>query len=144
MELQSILKDCQIIRVINATAAGAADVNSSVVDTQGFDGVCFVAAIGALVATQVTSLKAQHGDAANLADAADITGAATAAMADGDSNKMLVCDVRRPTKRYVRCVLKRATANATIDGVVAILYRAAKLPAALDASISQSVGVTDS
>lgn len=143
--LNSILGDCKIIRVMNAQAAGATPVNSSLVDTQGYDGVCFVGAIGALTATQVTNMKAQHGDAAGGGDQADITSGATAAMADGDSNKLLVVDVRRPSKRYVRVVVGRATANAVIDGVNAILYRSAKVPITQDtAQVSKSVLVTAS
>jgi hypothetical protein len=65
-------------------------------------------------------------------------------MADGDSNKLLVVDVRRLTKRYLTAVLERATANAVIDGIVVILYRAVRVPVTADASISQSVAVTDS
>jgi hypothetical protein len=138
MEIQSLLKDCKIVRVMNAVAAGTSDQNSSVVDTQGWDGVCFIAAFGTLTATQVTLLKAQHGDASNLSDAADITGAATAALADGDSNKLAVVDVRRPVKRYARAVVDRGTANAVIDGVIAILYRGDTVPVAADGSIAAS------
>jgi len=43
---------------------------------------------------------------------------------------MLVLDVYRPAKRYVRPVVLRATANAVIDGVIAIQYKGGKLPLA--------------
>ena len=35
-----------------------------------------------------------------------------------------IFDIRRPRKRYVKPIVDRGTANAVIDGVIAILYRA--------------------
>lgn len=132
MEMQSILRDCKVVRCLNAVAAGTTTEAGTAVDTRGYDGVVFVAALGALTATQVTSLKAQQGAQANGSDAVDIPGAATTAMADGDSNRLAVVDVRRPTSRYVRPVVVRGTAMAVIDGVIAILYRGVTLPVVQD------------
>lgn len=134
--------EVKVTRVLNAVAAGTTDQNSAVVDTQGWDGVMFIAAFGALTATQVTLLKAQHGAQANLSDAADITGGATAALADGDGNKCLIVDVRASSsKRYVRAVVDRGTANAVIDGVIAIQYRARHKPGSHDTSVKEAVAV---
>lgn len=124
-----LLPNTRYIRSINATAAGITDINGTGVDTQGYEGVLFIASLGTLTATQVTSLKAQHSKDDGSADAyVDATGAATGNAADADSNKLLVLDVRNPQRRYVRPVLKRATANAVVDGVVAILYSTKKAP----------------
>ena len=142
---KTILNDTKLALPVNATVAGTTVVNGTAIDTQGYDGVAFVCSLGALTATQVTSLKAQQGDLANGSDAVDIAGAATAAAADADSNKLLVVDVRRPTHRYVRPVVLRATANAVINSVIAILYRGAVAPSVQDAAVvSQSVAVSDS
>ena len=122
--MQTALSEMKITRVLNAVAAGTSVQNGSVIDMLGFDGVCYVAAIGTLTATQVTSLKAQHGDASNLSDAADLAGTLTGPMADADSNKLLVLDIQKFSKRYNRVVVNRATANAVIDGVIAIQYQA--------------------
>ncbi len=127
------------VRVMNAVAAGTSVQNGTGVDMTGYDAVRFIALIGTLTATQVTSLKAQ--DSSDNSTFADITSGATTAMADGDSNKMLVCDVIRPAKRYVRPVLSRATANAVIDGIIAELYQTRALPVTADASVSKSVTV---
>ncbi len=141
----NLSKNFSLVRVVNATAAGTTAINGTHVDMQGWDNVVFVALMGALTASQVTSLKAQNGALANDSDQADITGAITPAAADTDSNKALVLEVVRPLLRYVRPVVNRATANAVIDGVIAILYSGDKLPpAALDATVSQllaAVGV---
>ena len=57
----------------------------------------------------------------NLSDGADLAGSAVS-IADSDDNKLLVLDIHRPAERYVRAVVTRGTADATIDGVIAILY----------------------
>jgi hypothetical protein len=65
----------------------------------------------------------------------NIAGSKTDAMADNASNKCLVLDVSRPTKRYVRAVINRATANAVIDSCIAICYRAGYKPTTNNASV---------
>lgn len=119
----------EIRRVLNATAAGATPVNCVTIDTQGYDGVCFVASFGALTAGQATSLKAQASNDDAVSDPyADVAGTLTGPLADADGNKTLVLDLFKPIKRFVRLTVNRATANAAIDGVVALLYRAEKTP----------------
>lgn len=130
--MENLLRDVKITRVMNAVAAGTSAQNGSVVDMSGWDGVMFVAALGALTATQVTSLKAQQGQVSNLSDAADLAGTLVGPLADGDGNKCLVLDIYRPQERYVRPVVNRATANAVIDGVIAIQYRGRKTPVTQD------------
>lgn len=125
----NIAANCEIRRVVNATAAGTSDITGTAVDTQGYDGVAFVVLAGTLTSTQVTSLKAQQSsDDGSADDYTDIAGSSTGPFADGDGNKMLILDIHRPRKRYVKPIVDRATANAVIDGVIAILYRAEKTP----------------
>jgi hypothetical protein len=97
--------------------------------------VQFVALFGALTATQVTSLKVQQGSLADGSDMADLAGSLHTALADADGNKCLVTDLFRPQKRYVRCVVERATANAVIDGAIALLYGPRVEPVAKDATV---------
>jgi hypothetical protein len=128
-------------RQINATAAGVTVLTGpNSYDMQGYDGVVFIAAIGTLSATQVTFLGAQGSadgttwGAVGTAAAPTnlIAGAQTAAMLDADSNKLLVLDIFRPQQRFVRAVLYRGTANAVVDGVIAIRYEAKKQPTVQD------------
>lgn len=134
----NLLKDIKITRVMNAVAAGTTDQNSSEVDMQGWDGVMFIAAFGALTATQVTQIKAQQDTATGMAGAADLAGTLVGPLADGDGNKCLVLDVFRPQERFVRCVVDRGTANAVIDGVIAIQYRGRKAPVTQGSTIAFS------
>lgn len=130
--------ESKIVRVSAAAAAGLTNVvATTVIDMAGWDGAHFFLAVGALTATQVTGLKIQQGDLLNGSDAADITGAVSGNLADGDSNKMAEVDVYRPTKRYLTAVGTRGTANAVVDGIFCILYQARVKPAAQDASMSK-------
>lgn len=126
-----LLDEVKISRIMNAVAAGTSDQTSSAIDMAGFDGVLIVAAVGALTATQVTSLKAQQSSDDGGSDAyGDLAGTSVGPLADTDGNKMLVLDLFRPEKRYVKAIVDRGTANAVIDGVFAIQYTARSLPVA--------------
>lgn len=143
--MHQLLEGIRITRVSNAVAAGSTDSNGTAVDMGvdgGYDGVMFIALLGTLTASQVTALHAQQSsDNGSADDFTDIEGSEVGPMADGDSNKMLVLDVYRPTKQYVRPVVDRATANAVIDGVIAIQYRGRKLPTSQAASVAASLAL---
>jgi hypothetical protein len=130
----NIGKNIKITRVLAAVAAGTTVQNSSVLDMSGYDGVLFVGAVGALTATAVTGLKAQQGQAANLSDAADLEGS-LASIPDTGSDGTAVVDVYRPRERYVRAVFVRGTANAVLDGIIAIQYKGRKAPPTHDATV---------
>lgn len=135
----------RITRVSNAVAAGATDSNGTGVDMQadgGYDGVLFVALLGALTATQVTALHGQQSDDDGSTDAySDLEGSNVGPLGDDDDNDCLVLDVYHPTKRYVRPVVDRATANAVIDGVIAIQYKGRTPPTSHDATVFASTAV---
>lgn len=137
-----LLPEVRITRVLNAVAAGTTVQNGTGVDMQadgGYDGVLFIGTVGALTATQVTALKAQQSDDDAAADDyTDLAGTLTGPLADGDSNKALALDIFRPGKRFVRPVFNRATANAVLDGIIAIQYRGRTPPAAQGANIAFS------
>jgi hypothetical protein len=128
--VESILKSGVFDKVLVATAAGTADtLNGDILDLQGYDSVCLVAILGDVANTAVATLKAYCGDAAALGDGAYKTNTATVtADATSADNKLLVLDVIRPGKRYVRADLVRATANIVVDGIIAYRYNAKTLP----------------
>lgn len=147
--MQNLLKDCLIVKVSSGAAAGQTAVTGTHVDLGvsagplgGYDGVCFIADLGAVTDGSVLSLKAQDGALSNDTDQADITGATTATLtAATSSNKLVVLDVLNPQKRYVRPVLGRTTQNAAVNTIIAILYRAKNRPAIADASVILSAVV---
>ncbi|MCC7365017.1 MAG: hypothetical protein IT303_11660 [Dehalococcoidia bacterium] len=110
-----------------AQAAGTTDIESDVIDMSGYEGVLFLVTFGAITAGAVTSIKAQQGAASNLSDAADLEGTGIA-VADDDDGQTFVIDVYKPRERYVRAVVDRATQNAVVGEIYALLYGAKELP----------------
>lgn len=109
-------------RVLNAVAAGTSVQTSSAVDLAGFEGVRFIVSLGVGSASSVGQVKASQC-ATSGGSYADILGSlGTAFTATTDDNKVWVLDIYRPTKRFVKCIVNRATGNTVIDGVVAELY----------------------
>lgn len=135
---RSILKNADITRIANATAAGTTDINGTVIDMQGYKAALCIAALGALTATQVTRLIAEQSDNSNGSPDAFNTIAQTALAADADGNKLLVLEVFEPSKRYVRFTLDRGTANAVLDSMVVIRFRANTVPVTQGSTVSQS------
>lgn len=127
MELLS--EEIKVTQLVNATtgAAGATDIDPSAVDMAGFEGVMFVATMGAIVATAVTSMKARQS--ADNSTFADLAGTQID-IADDDDNQVFILDIYRPLKRYVKPYIDRATANATLT-VLAVQYGARSRPTAV-------------
>jgi len=139
----SLLKNVEIVKCLNYTAAGTSDtLSGAILDMQGHDGVCFVAALGDITSGAVLTLAAQDGAASNLSDAAAITGAGalTAGASDYD-NKLLVLDVYRPKKRYIRATLARATQNAVVENIVALLYNVKSKPVTQGSTVKSGTQV---
>lgn len=131
MNSLQLSKNCKITQCMTTTAgaAGATSINGSTIDMQGWESVMFIVTFGAIVSTAVTSIKAQQGMTSNLSDAADLLGTGQT-IADTDDDKTYYIDVKDPRERYVRCVVSRATANATVGTIIAIQYGAKTVPVA--------------
>lgn len=128
--MHNLSRFSQPCRSMNAVAAGTSDTQTgTAIDTLGWDGILFIFSFGTITSTAVTTIKAQQGTASNGSDAADLEGTAQS-IADTDDNKIACIDIFKPRERYVRPAVTRATANAVIDGVIAILYRGEFTPAA--------------
>lgn len=117
----------KLIRVEAGAVAGTSDLTSDVVDMQGYDTATFLWSVGAITSGAVTSLNI-YGHTANAASGALITGA-TVTIADTDDDKVAVCEVTNPTKRYIYAVLDRGTQNAVSDGCICILSNGKGKPA---------------
>lgn len=133
--MSELLSGVKITRCLNSVAAGTSDQAGTGVDMENFEGVVFVALLGVLTASQVTSLKAQQSSDNGSSDSwADLASTRVGPMADDDDDQALVLDVFKPLERYVRPVVVRGTANAEIDGLIAIQYQAGKRPTTQDAA----------
>lgn len=135
--------ECKIVRVSGSVAAGVTAVTpASGVDTAGFNGVLFIALMGAVTAGATTSLKAQESSVVDGTGDAfeDIHGSGQTIADDGD-NKMYYVDVLNPRERFVRPYVSRADQNSVVEGIIAILYGAKDKPVTQDATLAAGKAV---
>lgn len=127
----------KIIRVKAAVAAGQTAQKATIVDTAGYDGVVFIAILGDVDNGSVVTLKAAVDDVNNTSGMTALTGtgATITATATSADDKLLIVDVQQPVERYVEAQLTRTTADAEIDGIIAILYKASTRPVTADAGV---------
>ena len=120
--MPALLERVRWDRIKVAQAAGTSDVTSDTVDLDadnGYRGVQFMVALGAIVSGAVTSVKVQ--ESSDDSAWSDLAGTSIT-VADTDDDKIVVTDIYKPNKRYIRCIVDRGTQNATVDGVFALLY----------------------
>jgi hypothetical protein len=135
-----LAEEVRITRVENAAAAGTSELRTDVLDMAGWDGVVFVALLGDVTATSVLTLTAFTNTANSdstptpVAVPGGATTTFTAGASDAD-NRLLVVDVLRPAQRFVFASLTRATANAAVDGIIAIQYLGRISPSIQPASV---------
>lgn len=136
----NISKNDKISVAITPTngAAGTTDIEGVPLDMQGFEGVLMLVTMGAITAGAVTSIKAQQGATSDLSDAADLTGTSQT-IADDDDDQTFYIDLYRPTERYVRLYVDRATQNAVVASALYIQYGEAS---ARKAPLTHGTGVS--
>lgn len=119
-----LTEDCKITIAITPTegASASTDVEGATLDMAGWDGVLMVVSFGAITAGAATSIKAQQDSDSQLGTVEDITGSAQT-VADNADDKTFYIDIRRPTKRYVRLHVDRATQVATVGSALYIQYK---------------------
>lgn len=128
MELSS---QVNVVRLSNGAVAAQTEIDSTAIDTAGYDGVMFLTAFGAITGGSDVDVKLQDG--ATASPTTDVAGS-NVPVADTNSNKQVLHDIYRPQKRYLRVVVTRTTANTVLDGIWAILYRGRKEPISVDAT----------
>lgn len=112
-------------RVSNAIAAGTSTQSPTPIDVSGAEEVTFVTALGTITATGTPSVHIVEGDDTTAMTA---VGSSTVTAADDDDNQLIVNSLVRPTKKYAGVVITRPTANAVVDGVIAILRMIHRAP----------------
>jgi len=122
MEVTGYLSDNIKVTVDAPTVAGTTEIDSTAIDMTGFDGVCFLVKLGTAAANN--TVKGQQDTVTGFGTVADLAGSSTVA---GVTNKVLVLDIQRPTKQFVRAAVLRGT-STTIDAIIAIQYKARSLP----------------
>lgn len=111
-------------------ASGTATRNGAALDMLGYRGVLMVVKFAVIASTAADVVKAQHGDAANLSDGADLL-ASGQAVADDDDNQIWALEIWEPVKRYVRLVVAKDAANASAEDAFYVQFGAIDLPTAV-------------
>jgi hypothetical protein len=139
---RNLSNETKLVSVLNSVAAGQTTQNSSIVDMAGYDGVMFVLDLGTVTATSVITLIGQDNTANSGTGMTTITDPAAnnaqtqvTDVGGAASNGLVVLDIAQPQKRYVRAQVTIGTANAALDGIVAILYRSKSRPTVQDATV---------
>jgi len=135
--IEALSEGAKISTAITPTAgvAAASDLNGTILDMQGYDGVLVIVRMGAITASAVTSVKMQQDTASGGGTMADLTGTGIT-VADDDDDQTFFIDLVKPQERYVRVVVERATQNAVVASANYIQY------IARDTNITQGTGVT--
>lgn len=137
----NLSKEIKITVVSVGDTAAQTELDTSVLDMAGYDGVMFVAVTGDVTTGCVLTLTAKGNTASSVSSPAPVTQKATAAFtADGTSgdNKALMVDVYRPPMRYIFAALTRTAANAVVGPILAIQYCANAKPTTQDATVIAS------
>ena len=136
----ALLEQVRIDVVEAAAAAGTTTLTSDILDMSGYDGVMFIAHLGDVTLDSVVTLQGLTNNTNDTVTPTTVTAAVATVTATADSadNKLLIIDMVRPAERYVYCTLARAAANAVLNGITAIRYRARNHPTTQGASVVDS------
>lgn len=134
--MDGFLKNCKVVRCKNAVSAGTTDITDATgVDVSGFEEVTFIVPFGAITGSGVQSVKAQQSDDDGSSDSYSDLAASSVTVADDQDNKVAILSIRRPRKKYVKCVVLRATQNSAIDCIIAILRHPRVSPVTQDTTV---------
>jgi hypothetical protein len=128
--------DCKVVVASTTTlgAAGTSVITSTAVDTTGFRECTFIVPLGAIVAGAATSLKVQQCDTVG-GSYADLLGS-NQTIVDTDDDGLRYVTIVNPQEQFLKLVFSRATQNATIGGIIAILSGARRKPVTQPAGVS--------
>jgi hypothetical protein len=123
--MQNLANNIKVIPVEAAGSSAGTPLTSDAVDTQDWEGVAFVTGIGTADADNTVKLQQSNDSGGSPDDFTDIEGSAKAASGNGH---VVINDINRPAKRYVRAVITRSGADTTTGTMYAILYNGRKVP----------------
>lgn len=139
MITKELLKQLKATQAITPTAGAAAatDIEGATLDMANFEGVLVEVTFGAITANAVTGIVMQQSDDSGMA-APETLAAPAFVVADDDDGQVFLLDLFKPTKRYVRVHVDRATQNAVVAGATYYQYGARTQP---KSSASETVNV---
>lgn len=129
MITKELLKQLVGIQAITPTAgaAGQTDIEGATLDMANFEGVLVEVTFGAITTGAVTGIVMQQSDNADMSSPDTLVRPAFT-VADDDDGQVFLLDLFKPTKRYVRVHVDRATQNAVVAAATYYQYGARTLP----------------
>ena len=118
----NLLGRTKIVQSVAPVTSDAA-LTETAIDCTGFDRVCHIINVGAMVANGTFDYKVQEDSVVAMSAATDVTGAAlTQVKAATGANKVYAIDIPvNPAKPFQKAVAACGTANVTV-GAIAVLY----------------------
>lgn len=124
-----------------AASDTSTDWNHSGLDMRGFEGVRFIVGVDS-TSTGASNAHVEMAATSSFASAIDVNASAaylTTGFTTSQATAVLVTDVFRPTYRWVRLMVDRATTGESVAFALAEQYRAGLLPQ----SYSTAVNIAD-
>lgn len=139
--MMNMSKAVKISQAITPTAgaAGTTAIEGATLDMSGFASVRMTCTFGAIVSGAATSIKAQQS--ADGSTWSDLEGTSQT-VADTDDGDIFYIDLVRPTDRYVRLYVSRATQNSTVASAQYDQYGAMEQPVTQASVVNGELHVT--
>jgi hypothetical protein len=134
--MKQFIDTVKAVRHSNAVAAGTSTITPSAgIDTKGFRRAVFLVEVGAIVSGGVQSVKIQQSDDDGSSDAYSDLEGTSLSITDAQGSKVAIVEVLEPAKRYLKCIMSRATQNSTLEGITVLLTGADIEPVTQPASV---------
>lgn len=98
------------------------------VDMAGFDKCTFIVGFGAIVAGAATSVEVHQSDDDGATDDYSALAGSNVTVADDDDDSLVFVEIEKPRKRFLKCIVNRATQNSAVDLILAVLTGSRKVP----------------
>lgn len=134
----NLTKNCKVTLVKAGQGSAGTDVESDILDMEGYEGVVFFGSIATVNAANFAKAQ-QDTDSAFGDDPQDLEGTK---VVPGDNGDSFMIDVYKPRERYVRVVVDRGGANTATGDIYAIQYGAKKAPVSHGATIDSELHVS--
>lgn len=125
-----MLSNKSFVKLLAGLVAAGTSTLTYTFDRLGYDAFRVLLIWGVVVDTCTMGLKIGQGDLSNGSDAVDISGSALTQTASTSSGQLWDIDCAQATKRYITVTVTRGTANATLQALIADMYKAHLEPVA--------------
>ena len=113
----------------DAVAAGLTVITPSAgVDMANFDSCMFLVHWGAITAGGAQSVEVHQSDDDGVGDAYSALLGSKVTVADTADDTITAIEVKQPLKRYLKCIVNRATQNSEVNSIIALQGGAANMP----------------